>query len=68
MEEVYRVLDSNSDFDVKVTIGDEDPVYMSYEDAIEYLEDKEVEVEFVEMDDSAIDLFVNDVLVSMIAL
>ena len=68
MEEVYRVLDSNSDFGVKVTIGDEDPVYMSYEDAIEYLEDKEVEVEFVEMDDSAIDLFVNDVLVSMIAL
>ena len=29
MEEVYRVLDSNSDFGVKVTIGDKDPVYMN---------------------------------------
>ena len=65
MDEVYRVLDSNSDFGVKVTIGDEDPIYMSVDEVKEYLEDKEVEVEFVEMDDSAIDIFVDDVLVSI---
>ena len=65
MDEVYRVLDSNSDFGVKVTIGDEDPIYMSVDEVKEYLEDKEVEVEFVEMDDSAIDIFVNDVLMSI---
>ena len=65
MEEVYRVLDSNSDFGVKVTIGDKDPVYMNTDEVKEYLEDKEVEVEFVEMDDSAIDLFVDEVLMSI---
>ena len=65
MEEVYRVLDSNSDFGVKVTIGGKDPVYMNTDEVKEYLEDKEVEVEFVEMDDSAIDLFVNGVLMSV---
>lgn len=65
MEEVYRVLDSNSDFGVKVTIGDKDPVYMKVDEVKEYLEDKEVEIEFVEMDDSAIDIFVNDVLISI---
>ena len=65
MDEVYRVLDSNSDFGVKVTIGDEDPIYMSVDEVKEYLEDKEVEVEFVEMDDSAIDIFVDDVLMSI---
>ena len=65
MEEVYRVLDSNSDFGVKVTIGGKDPVYMNADEVKEYLEDKEVEVEFVEMDDSAIDLFVNGVLMSV---
>lgn len=65
MEEVYRVLDSNSDFGVKVTIGDKDPVYMNTDEVVKYLEDKEVEVEFVEMDDSAIDLFVDEVLMSI---
>ena len=65
MEEVYRVLDSNSDFGVKVTIGDKDPVYMNTDEVKEYLEDKEVEIEFVEMDDSAIDLFVDEVLMSI---
>ena len=65
MEEVYRVLDSNSDFGVKVTIGDKDPVYMNTDEVKEYLEDKEVEVEFVEMDDSAIDFFANEVLMSI---
>ena len=68
MEEVYRVLDSNSDFGVKVTIGDKDPVYMNADEVKEYLEDKEVEVEFVEMDDSAIDLFVDEVLMSIEAI
>ena len=68
MEEVYRVLDSNSDFGVKVTIGGKDPVYMNADEVKEYLEDKEVEVEFVEMDDSAIDLFVDEVLMSIEAI
>ena len=49
-------------------IGSDNSIYMSYEDAIEYLEGKEVEVDYIEPDNSAIELIVNDVEVSMIAL
>ena len=41
---------------------------MSYEDAMEYLEGKEVEIDYAEPDNSAIELIVNDKEVSMIAL
>ena len=41
---------------------------MSYEDIIKYLEGKEVEVDYVEPDNSAIEIIVNDKEVSMVAI
>ena len=68
MEEIYNFLDENADFGYRVYIGSNKSEYMSYEDAIEYLKDKEVEVDYIEIDNSAIELIVNDVEVSMIAI
>ena len=67
MERIYEFLNEN-DFGYRVYIGSDNSIYMSYEDAIEYLEGKEVEVDYIEIDNSAIELIVNDVEVSMIAL
>ena len=68
MEEIYNFLDENADFGYRVYIGNNNSIYMSYEDTIQYLEGKEVEVDYVEPDNSAIELIVDDVEVSMIAI
>ena len=67
MERIYEFLNEN-DLGYRVYIGSDNSIYMSYEDAIEYLEGKEVEVDYVEPDNSAIELIVDDKEVSIIAL
>ena len=67
MERIYEFLSEN-DLGYRVYIGSDKSVYMSYEDAIEYLEGKEVEVDYIEPDNSAIELIVDDKEVSMIAI
>ena len=52
----------------RVYIGSDKILYMSYEGAIQYLEGKEVEVDYIEPDNSAIEIIVNDKEVSMIAI
>ena len=66
MERIYEFLNEN-DLGYRVYIGSDNSIYMSYEDAIEYLEGKEVEVDYIEPDNSAIELIVDDKEVSMIA-
>ena len=68
MERIYEFLSENGDFGYRVYIANDKGIYMSFEDAIEYLEDKEVEVDYIEPDNSAIELIVDDKEVSMIAL
>ena len=68
MERIYEFLSENADFGYRVYIGSDNSIYMSYEDVIEYLEGKEVEVDYVEPDNSAIQLIVNDKEVSLLAL
>ena len=67
MEKIYEFLNEN-DLGYRVYIGSDNSIYMSYEDAIEYLEGKEVEVDYIEPDNSAIELIVDDKEVSMIAI
>ena len=67
MERIYEFLSEN-DLGYRVYIGSDKSRYMSFEDAIQYLEGKEVEVDYVEPDNSAIELIVDDKEVSMIAL
>lgn len=67
MEIIYEFLNEN-DLGYRVYIGNENSIYMSYEDAIKYLEGKEVEVDYVEPDNSAIELIVDDKEVSMVAI
>ena len=67
MERIYEFLNEN-DLGYRVYIGSDNSIYMSYEDAIEYLEGKEVEVDYVEPDNSAIELIVDDKEVSIVAL
>ena len=67
MERIYEFLNENG-LGYRVYIGSDKSVYMSYEDAIQYLEGKEVEVDYIEPDNSAIEIIVNDKEVSMIAI
>ena len=67
MERIYEFLNEN-DLGYRVYIGSDKSVYMSYEDAIEYLEGKEVEVDYVEPDNSAAQIIVDDKEVSIIAI
>ena len=67
MERIYEFLNEN-DLGYRVYIGSDNSIYMSYEDAIQYLEGKEVEVDYIEPDNSAIELIVDDKEVSMIAI
>ena len=67
MERIYEFLNENN-LGYRVYIGSDKSIYMSYEDAIEYLEGKEVEVDYIEPDNSAIEIIVNDKEVSMIAI
>ena len=68
MERIYEFLSENADFGYRVYIANDRSRYMSYEDAMEYLEGKEVEIDYAEPDNSAIELIVDDKEVSMIAL
>ena len=68
MEEIYNFLDENADFGYRVYIANDNSIYMSFEDAIQYLEGKEVEVDYVEPDNSAIEIIVNDKEISMVAI
>ena len=68
MERIYEFLSENADFGYRVYIANDNSIYMSYENAIEYLEGKEVEVDYIEPDNSAAQIIVNDKEVSMIAL
>ena len=68
MERIYEFLNENADFGYRVYIANDRSRYMSFEDAIQYLEGKEVEVDYVEPDNSAIELIVNDKEVSMVAI
>ena len=68
MERIYEFLSENADFGYRVYIGSDNSIYMSFEDAIQYLEGKEVEVDYIEPDNSAAQIIVNDKEVSMIAI
>ena len=68
MERIYEFLSENADFGYRVYIGSDRSRYMSYENMIQYLEGKEVEVDYVEPDNSAIQIIVNDKEVCMVAL
>ena len=68
MERIYEFLSENGDFGYRVYIANDNSIYMSYEDAIQYLEGKEVEVDYIEPDNSAIELIIDDKEVSMIAI
>lgn len=70
MERIYEFLNENADFGYNMYVGNENHIYMNltYEDAMEYLEGKEVEVDYIEPDNSAIQLIVNDEEVWMIAI
>ena len=68
MERIYEFLSENADFGYRVYVGNDSRRYMSYENMIKYLEDKEVEVDYVEPDNSAAQIIVNDKEVSIIAI
>ena len=68
MERIYEFLSENADFGYRVYIGSDRSRYMSQEDAMEYLEGKEVEIDYIEPDNSAAQIIVNDKEVCMVAL
>lgn len=68
MEEIYNFLDENADFGYRVYIGNDNSIYMSYENMIKYLENKEVEIDYVEPDNSAAQIIVNDKEVCIVAI
>ena len=68
MERIYEFLSENADFGYRVYIANDNSIYMSYKDAIQYLEGKEVEVDYIEPDNSAAQIIVNDKEVSIIAI
>ena len=67
MERIYEFLNEN-DLGYRVYIANDNSIYMSYEDAIQYLEGKEVEIDYIEPDNSAVQIIVNDKEVCMVAL
>ena len=67
MERIYEFLNEN-DLGYRVYIANDNSIYMSYEDAIQYLEGKEVEVDYAEPDNSAIELIVDDKEVCVVAI
>ena len=68
MERIYEFLSENADFGYRTYIGSDRSRYMSFEDAIQYLEGKEVEVDYIEPDNSAAQIIVNDKEVCMVVL
>ena len=67
MERIYEFLNEN-DLGYRVYIGNENSIYMSYEDMVKYLEDKEVEADYIEPDNSAAQIIVNDKEVCVVAI
>ena len=67
MERIYEFLNEN-DLGYRVYIESDRSRYMSYEDAMQYLEGKEVEVDYIEPDNSAAQIIVNDKEVCIVAL
>ena len=67
MERIYEFLSEN-DLGDRVYIGSDRSRYMSYENAMEYLEGKEVEVDYIEPDNSAAQIIVNDKEVFVVAI
>ena len=68
MQRIYEFLSENADFGYRVYIGNDSRRYMSFEDAIQYLEGKEVEVDYIEPDNSAAQIIVNDKEVCIVAI
>ena len=68
MERIYEFLSENADFGYNMYVRNDNRRYMSYENMIKYLEDKEVEVDYVEPDNSAAQIIVNDKEVCIIAI
>lgn len=68
MERIYEFLNENADFGYRVYIGSDRSRYMSYENMVKYLEGKEVEIDYIEPDNSAAQIIVNDKEVCMVAL
>ena len=68
MERIYEFLNENADFGYRVYIANDSRRYMSYENMIKYLEDKEVEVDYIEPDNSAAQIIVNDKEVCVVAI
>lgn len=67
MEEIYEFLNEN-DLGYRVYIANDNSIYMSYENMIKYLEGKEVEIDYVEPDNSAAQIIVNDKEVCIVAI
>lgn len=68
MERIYEFLSENADFGYRVYIANDNGIYMSYEDMVKYLEDKEVEADYIEPDNSAAQIIVNDKEVCIVAI
>ena len=68
MERIYEFLSENADFGYRVYIGSNKGEYMSYEDMVKYLEGKEVEADYIEPDNSAAQIIVNDKEVCVVAI
>ena len=68
MERIYEFLSENADFGYRVYIANDRSRYMSYENMIKYLEGKEVEVDYIEPDNSAAQIIVNDKEVCIVAI
>ena len=68
MERIYEFLSENADFGYNMYVGNDRSRYMSYENMIKYLEGKEVEIDYIEPDNSAAQIIVNDKEVCMVAL
>ena len=68
MERIYEFLSENADFGYRVYVGSDSCRYMSYENMIKYLEGKEVEVDYIEPDNSAAQIIVNDKEVCIVAI
>ena len=67
MEEIYEFLNEN-DLGYRVYIANDNSIYMSYENMIKYLEGKEVEIDYIEPDNSAAQIIVNDKEVCIVAI
>lgn len=68
MERIYEFLSENADFGYRVYVANDKSRYMSYENMVKYLEDKEVEADYIEPDNSAAQIIVNDKEVCVVAI